>query len=78
MRTVVRGAVLPTADDATVSAPNQRSRVSLAAFLRDKVSLDTTSDLQLRGQPLHQLLAKGQTSNCSEQHLRQYPQCSAC
>ena len=35
MRTVVRGAVSPTADDATVSAPNQRSRVTFTAFLRD-------------------------------------------
>ena len=35
MRTVVRGAVSPTADDATVFAPNQRSCVSLTAFLRD-------------------------------------------
>ena len=35
MRTVVRGAVSPRVDDATVSAPDQRSRVSLTAFLRD-------------------------------------------
>ena len=35
MRTVVWGAVSPTADDATVSAPNQHSRVSLTDFLRD-------------------------------------------
>ena len=36
VRTVVRGAVSPTAADATVSAPNQRSRVSLTALLHDK------------------------------------------
>ena len=35
MRTVVQGAASQTADDATVSAPNQRSRVSFTAFLRD-------------------------------------------
>ena len=35
MQTVVRGAVSPTADDTTVPALNQRSRVSLTAFLRD-------------------------------------------
>ena len=35
MRTVVRGAVSPTADEATVSAPNQRSRVSFTALLLD-------------------------------------------
>ena len=34
-QTVVRGAASPTADDATVSAPNPRSRVTLTAFLRD-------------------------------------------
>ena len=37
MRTVVRGAVSPTADEATVSALNQRSHVSFIAFLRDKI-----------------------------------------
>ena len=37
MRTVVRGAVSPTADKATVSALNQRSRVSFIAFLRDTI-----------------------------------------
>ena len=37
MRTVVRGAVSPTADEATVSVVNQRSRVSLTAFLRDTI-----------------------------------------
>ena len=37
MRTVVRGAVSPTADDATVSAPNQRCPVFLNAFLRDTI-----------------------------------------
>ena len=35
MRTVVRGAASPTADDATVSRSNQRSHVSLTAFVRD-------------------------------------------
>ena len=35
IRTVVRGAVSPKADDAMVSALNQRSRVSLTAFRRD-------------------------------------------
>ena len=35
MRTVVQGAALPTAEDATVSEPNQRSCVSLTAFLRN-------------------------------------------
>ena len=34
-RTVVRGAVSTTADEATVSALNQRSRGSLTAFLRE-------------------------------------------
>ena len=77
MRTLVRGAASLTADDATVSEPNQRSRVPLTAFLRDKFFLRTTSDLQLRGQPPHQLLPKGQTWNCSEQHLRQKRKCSA-
>ena len=38
MRTVVWAAASPTADDATVSAPDQRSRVSLTAFLRDTFS----------------------------------------
>ena len=33
MRTVVRGALSPTADEPTVSALNQRSRVSFTAFL---------------------------------------------
>ena len=37
MRTVVRGAVSPTADDSMVSALNQRSRVSLTAFRRDTI-----------------------------------------
>ena len=37
MRTVVRGAVSPTGDEATVSALNQRSRVSLTAFRRDTI-----------------------------------------
>ena len=37
MRTVVRGAVSPTAGEVTVSALNQRSRVSCAAFLRDTI-----------------------------------------
>ena len=37
MRTVVRVAVSPTADDVTVSAPNHRSRVSFIAFLRDTI-----------------------------------------
>ena len=37
MRTVVRGTVSPTADEATVSALNQRSRVSFTAFRRDTV-----------------------------------------
>ena len=37
IRTVVRGALSPTADEATVSALNQRSRVSFIAFLRDKI-----------------------------------------
>ena len=35
MRTVVRGAASPQADDATVSALNKRSRKPLTAFLRD-------------------------------------------
>ena len=35
MRTAVRGAASTTADDATVSPPNQRSRVFLTAFHRD-------------------------------------------
>ena len=61
MWTVVRGAVSTTADEVTVSALNQRSRVSLTDFRRDTFSLGTTSNLQLRGQPLHQLLPKGQT-----------------
>ena len=34
MRTVVRGAASPTAYDATVSAPNHRSRVPSTALLR--------------------------------------------
>ena len=37
MRTVVRGALSPTADEATVSALNQRSRVSFTAFLCDMI-----------------------------------------
>ena len=37
MRTVVRGAVSTTADEATVSVLNQRSRVSLTAFRRDNI-----------------------------------------
>ena len=37
MRTVVRGAVSPTADEATVSALKQRSRVSLTAFSCDTI-----------------------------------------
>ena len=37
IRRVVRGAASPTADDATVSALNQRSRVSFTAFLRDTI-----------------------------------------
>ena len=37
MRTVVRGALSPTADEATVSALNHRSRVSFTAFLWDKI-----------------------------------------
>ena len=37
MWTVVRGAVSPTDDNATVSALNQRSRVSFIAFLRDNI-----------------------------------------
>ena len=37
MRTVVRGAVSPTADEATVSALSQRSRASFTAFLRDTI-----------------------------------------
>ena len=37
MRTVVPGAVSPTADEATVSALNQRSRVSLTAFHRGTI-----------------------------------------
>ena len=37
VRTVVWGAVSPTADDAMVSALNQRSRVSLTAFRRDTI-----------------------------------------
>ena len=39
MRTVVRGALSPTADEATVSALNQRSRVSFTAFLCDMIFL---------------------------------------
>ena len=39
MRTLVRGAVSPTADEATVSALNQQSRVSFIAFLRDNIFL---------------------------------------
>ena len=35
MQTVVRGALSPTADEATVSELNQRSRVSFTAFLFD-------------------------------------------
>ena len=34
MRKVVQGDASPTADNATVSAPNHRSRVSLTVFLR--------------------------------------------
>ena len=37
MRKVVRGAVSPTADDATVSAPNQRSRIPYFALFRDTI-----------------------------------------
>ena len=37
MRTVVRGTLSPTADEATVSALNHRSRVSFTAFLWDKI-----------------------------------------
>ena len=37
MRTVVRGALSPTADEATVSALNHRSRVSFTTFLWDKI-----------------------------------------
>ena len=37
MRTVVRGALSPTANEATVSALNHRSRVSFTAFLWDKI-----------------------------------------
>ena len=37
MRTVVRGALSPTADEATVSALNHRSHVSFTAFLWDKI-----------------------------------------
>ena len=37
MRTVVRGSPSPTADEATVSALNQRSRVSFTAFLCDMI-----------------------------------------
>ena len=36
-RTVVRGAVSPTADEATVSALNQRSHISLTSFRRDTI-----------------------------------------
>ena len=35
-RTVVRGAASPTTEDATLSAPNQRSRVSLTVSLRSR------------------------------------------
>ena len=37
IRTVVRGALSPTADEATVSALNQRSRVTFIALLRDTI-----------------------------------------
>ena len=37
MRTVVRGALSPTADEETVSTLNHRSRVSFTAFLWDKI-----------------------------------------
>ena len=37
MRTVVRGAVSPTANQATVPALNRRSRVSFTAFHRDRI-----------------------------------------
>ena len=37
MRTVVRGALSPTVDEATVSALNHCSRVSVTAFLWDKI-----------------------------------------
>ena len=37
MRTVVRGALSPAADEAMVSALNHRSRVSFTAFLGDKI-----------------------------------------
>ena len=39
IRTLVRGALSPTADEATASALNQRSRVSFIAFLRDTIFL---------------------------------------
>ena len=50
MRTVVRGAALPTADDATVSAPNPRSRVSLIVFSAAQLPHDTILDRRSRGQ----------------------------
>ena len=54
MRTVVRDAVSQSAHEATVSALNQRSRVSLTAFRRDTSISRHDFKSAITGQPLHQ------------------------
>ena len=49
----MRGAVSPTADEATVSALNQRSSVSLTAFRRDTTFSRHDFKSAIRGPSLH-------------------------
>ena len=71
MRTVVWVAVSPTAYDATVSAPNQGSRVSLTAFLRDTKFLSARLQICNYGASLY--------TNCSPTvKLRTVPNSICC
>ena len=56
MRTVVRGALLPTSNEATGSALNHRSRVSFTAFLWDKIFSRQDFRLAITG-PVSTLIA---------------------
>ena len=66
MRTNMHGAALPTTEDAILSTPNQRSRLSLTVVLRSKTFSQQAFRWTVTGLPQLQYLCISQIWSCVE------------
>ena len=78
MRTNVPSAASLTADDATNSAPNHRSRVSLTAFLRDRTFARHNLRSPIKGLASTPIAPQGSNSELCRTASAAATQCLAC